>query len=557
MALGLLLGVLLDTAYGDWDFVPKDASSRVDQSFFDLKVFSSARGDSPPPVNSVVVYPARHGIQLVTFILESPTPHGQTLSSHFFFSKHTDLSEELSHSGIGFTYAWWALPAFEFLAWCFGATVVFGLLAPTLILARRNSADSLTKNEATYDASGSQNKLQLQKSPATVPQADHDYVDELERAVEIAVKTEGPPASCAPRTTDAVPLKSLSGEPLDARPNSPSADDREYKGEFYPVERPRGHQQSGFSLIELLVVIGILAVLIALILPALAKARQAATQVVCSANLRSIGQGIASYLVENQGTYPASYEYVGFAIEGGKQLPAFPVKGYVHWSSYLYGTGKMPASAFMCPAIERGGLPPADTTSDNLDTGQISGGVGVVDQQVPRLAYTLNEAICPRNKFVEGFQKANRIYQFVRASEVANSSGTILGTEFAWNAARIGANGDGTGFEIDSHRPVHGFVGTDGVLDMYKLDKGVGFRRVTADDLDPDPDTAVDASSSSSRLDWVGRNHGQRRAYPDYRKSNFLYADGHVETKTVYETLSPFQWGERFYSLVPNNDEKD
>ena len=33
------------------------------------------------------------------------------------------------------------------------------------------------------------------------------------------------------------------------------------------------------------------------------------------------------------------------------------------------------------------------------------------------------------------------------------------------------------------------------------------------------------------------------------RTSNFLYVDGHVESKQVKETLDPFQWGERFYSL--------
>jgi len=27
-----------------------------------------------------------------------------------------------------------------------------------------------------------------------------------------------------------------------------------------------------------------------------------------------------------------------------------------------------------------------------------------------------------------------------------------------------------------------------------------------------------------------------------------------VVTKTIYETLSPFEWGEKFYSLVPGND---
>jgi prepilin-type processing-associated H-X9-DG protein len=74
---------------------------------------------------------------------------------------------------------------------------------------------------------------------------------------------------------------------------------------------------------------------------------------------------------------------------------------------------------------------------------------------------------------------------------------------------------------------------------------------VTAADLDPDPATVI---SSHTRLDWVGRNHGRQEGYPDERRSNFLYVDGHVESKTIYETLSPFQWGQKFYSLDPNND---
>lgn len=115
-----------------------------------------------------------------------------------------------------------------------------------------------------------------------------------------------------------------------------------------------------------------------------------------------------------------------------------------------------------------------------------------------RLAYTLNEAICPRNKFVLGYQGAVRIYQYVKATQVTNPSGTILGTEWGPTGARINET-TGSGYETVSHRPVHGFVGSDGTLDMYLLNPSTGFRQITAADLDPDP-----ASGSASTTRWIG-----------------------------------------------------
>jgi prepilin-type N-terminal cleavage/methylation domain-containing protein/prepilin-type processing-associated H-X9-DG protein len=66
----------------------------------------------------------------------------------------------------------------------------------------------------------------------------------------------------------------------------------------------KSHRRNAFTLVELLVVIGIIAVLISILLPALTRAREAANKAACLANLRSIGQIMLVYANANKDQIP-------------------------------------------------------------------------------------------------------------------------------------------------------------------------------------------------------------------------------------------------------------
>jgi prepilin-type N-terminal cleavage/methylation domain-containing protein len=89
-----------------------------------------------------------------------------------------------------------------------------------------------------------------------------------------------------------------------------------------------------FTLIELLVVVAIIAVLVALLLPALQGARTHALRISCASNLKQMHIGFSLYLNDNQGAYPPWY------VKSGLPDPWHDYGG-MSWANILSGERKL------------------------------------------------------------------------------------------------------------------------------------------------------------------------------------------------------------------------
>ena len=104
----------------------------------------------------------------------------------------------------------------------------------------------------------------------------------------------------------------------------------------------RGGRARGFTLVELLVVIGLIAALISILLPALSRAYASAQLTRCASNLKQVCTALLTYATDNKGQFPPNFS-----------LPS-PGAYWYHedrLGRYLGAAGALPSYGFIGPVV--------------------------------------------------------------------------------------------------------------------------------------------------------------------------------------------------------------
>jgi len=167
-----------------------------------------------------------------------------------------------------------------------------------------------------------------------------------------------------------------------------------------PNTAARPRRRSGFSLVELLVVVAIIALLIGILIPAVGKARSVAESAVCGSNLKQVGTGFATYASQFNDYLPGPNTSGAPWVDQSEEVYLAPFSTWVSTTSVqaVRGAGQLDnafpllSDDWYSPVFGESLSLPADDPSDPPVSGEPGG-------WVRRMATIFeNEFRCPSNK---------------------------------------------------------------------------------------------------------------------------------------------------------------
>jgi prepilin-type N-terminal cleavage/methylation domain-containing protein/prepilin-type processing-associated H-X9-DG protein len=124
-------------------------------------------------------------------------------------------------------------------------------------------------------------------------------------------------------------------------------------------------RQGGFTLVELMVVIGIIAVLVGILLPALSKARAGAQAIQCQSNLRQLGSGFLMYATDYQSYLPWTGNSDGYSMN----RPVAPWDDTAYWANAV--TKELGKSSYYQLQVAAGCTFPTSALADATISGSV------------------------------------------------------------------------------------------------------------------------------------------------------------------------------------------
>lgn len=192
------------------------------------------------------------------------------------------------------------------------------------------------------------------------------------------------------------------------------------------------HRSSGFSLIELLVVISIIAVLISILLPALAGARTASRELASLSNVRSLGQTFQLYHDQYK-----SFPFIRGGVKPeGFDAPSAPGVYFIRWypEGTIIGTNRVWSMSLLWPGLVANIAPWTEHIKSWISPGRPAvlpeGAINLEDENVADVSYRYSNSFLGHPRLWKpggpGSIVDDTLIRAVTASDVEFPAGKVI-----------------------------------------------------------------------------------------------------------------------------------